>query len=95
LGYTARTGGKSVAIFHSINEVVERSQYLSKEFDETIEPDLMFFIKTRKFGIADTHEWTYLRKDTTFLHINEYQRRNNWLLSNSEGYQRKRKQKLI
>jgi PAS domain S-box-containing protein len=26
-----------------------------------------FFIKARKFGIADTHEWTYLRKDgTTF-----------------------------
>jgi PAS domain S-box-containing protein len=29
-----------------------------------------FFIKTRKFGIADTHEWTYLRKDgTTFISI--------------------------
>jgi hypothetical protein len=46
---------------------VERSQYLSKEFDETIEPGFDVFFIPRKFGIADTHEWTYLRKDgTTF-----------------------------
>jgi PAS domain S-box-containing protein len=70
LGYEAEelVGERSVAIFHSINEVVQRSQDLSKEFDETIEPGFdVLFIKTRKFGIADTHEWTYLRKDgTTF-----------------------------
>jgi hypothetical protein len=45
LGYEAEelVGERSVAIFHSINEVVERSQDLSKEFDETIDRDLMFF----------------------------------------------------
>jgi PAS domain S-box-containing protein len=70
LGYKSEelVGKNSVAIFHSVDEVVQRSQDLSEELGETIEPGFdTFFIKTRKYGIADTHEWTYLRKDgTTF-----------------------------
>jgi PAS domain S-box-containing protein len=70
LGYKADelVGKSSVAIFHSVNEVVQRSQDLSKELGEIVEPGFdVLFIKTRKSGVADTHEWTYLRKDgTTF-----------------------------
>jgi PAS domain S-box-containing protein len=70
LGYKAHelVGKRSVAIFHSVNEVVQRSQDLSKELGEIVEPGFdVLFIKTRKSGVADTHEWTYLRKDgTTF-----------------------------
>jgi PAS domain S-box-containing protein len=54
LGYTAEelVGKRSVAIFHSINEVVERSQYLSKEFDETIEPGFdVFLLKLENLGL--------------------------------------------
>jgi hypothetical protein len=51
--YSRRTGReRSVAIFHSINEVVERSQYLSKEFDETIEPGFdVFLLKLENLGL--------------------------------------------
>jgi PAS domain-containing protein len=60
-------GKATAAIFHVVNEVVKRSQ--EQELGELVEPgfEVHFFIKARKFGIADTHEWTYLRKDgTTF-----------------------------
>ena len=70
LGYKAEelVGKSSVAIFHSVNEIVQRSQDLTKELGEIVEPGCdVFFIKTRKFGISDSQEWTYLRKDgTTF-----------------------------
>jgi PAS domain S-box-containing protein len=70
LGYKAEelVGKSLVAIFHSVNEIVQRSQDLTKELGEIVEPGCdVFFIKTRKFGISDSQEWTYLRKDgTTF-----------------------------
>lgn len=70
LGYQADevVGKATAAIFHVVNEVVKRSQELSEELGELVEPGFeVLFIKARKFGIADTHEWTYLRKDgTTF-----------------------------
>jgi hypothetical protein len=50
-GYTQKNWRWSVAIFHSINEVVERSQYLSKEFDETIEPGFDVFFKLENLGL--------------------------------------------
>jgi PAS domain S-box-containing protein len=70
LGYQADevVGTTSAGIFHVVNEVVQRSQDLSEELGELVEPGFdVFVIKPRKFGIADTHEWTYLSKNgTTF-----------------------------
>jgi PAS domain S-box-containing protein len=70
LGYKAHEliGKTSAAIFHVVGELVKRSQELSEELSEIVEPGFdVFVIKTRKFGIADSQEWTFLRKDgTTF-----------------------------
>ncbi|CAM2885165.1 PAS domain S-box protein [Flavobacterium frigoris] len=70
LGYQADEviGKTSAGIFHVVSEVVQRSQDLSEELGELVEPGFdVFVIKPRKFGIADTHEWTYLSKNgTTF-----------------------------
>jgi hypothetical protein len=53
-------GKATAAIFHVVNEVVKRSQE-NEELGELVEPGF------ESCQIADTHEWTYLRKDgTTF-----------------------------
>ncbi|MEZ7500107.1 PAS domain S-box protein [Flavobacterium sp. Arc3] len=66
LGYQADevVGKESITLFHMVNEVVQRSQELSEELGEFIEPGFeVFFAKALKFGIADTQDWTYLSKD--------------------------------
>ncbi|MFE3866614.1 PAS domain S-box protein [Flavobacterium sp. LS2P90] len=66
LGYTADevVGKKTPAFMHVIEEVVKRAEDLTIELDEKIEPGFdVFVIKAKKFGIADSHEWTYVRKD--------------------------------
>jgi PAS domain S-box-containing protein len=66
LGYTAAevVGKTSPAIMHVLDEVVKRAQDLTIELGEKVEPGFdVFVIKAKKFGIADSHEWTYVRKD--------------------------------
>lgn len=66
LGYTADevVGKKTPAFIHVIEEVVKRAEDLTIELGEKIEPGFdVFVIKAKKFGIADSNEWTYVRKD--------------------------------
>lgn len=66
LGYKADEviGKETPAIIHDINEVLSRTEALSTELNETIEPGFETFIaKTKKTGIPDNNEWTYIRKD--------------------------------
>jgi len=66
LGYTAEeiVGKVSPTIMHVLDEVVKRSEDLTLELGEKVEPGFdAFVVNARKFGTADCHEWTYVRKD--------------------------------
>ncbi len=66
LGYTAEevVGKTSPAIMHVLDEVVRRAEDLTIELGEIVEPGFdVFVVKAKKLGIADSNEWTYVRKD--------------------------------
>ena len=68
LGYKAEDviGKITPGIFHLKEEVIKRAQDLSKEFGTTIEPGYDAFVyKARELDIADSQEWSYVRKDST------------------------------
>ena len=68
LGYKAEDviGKITPEIFHLKEEVIKRAQDLSKEFGTTIEPGYDAFVyKARELDIADSQEWSYVRKDST------------------------------
>lgn len=72
LGYKAAevVGKASIAIFHVLDEVVKRSEALTIELGERVEPGLATFVaKACKSGVADCNEWTYKRKDGSTLPI--------------------------
>jgi len=64
LGYSARelVNKQSPAVFHDVNEVIEKGKVLSEEFSETIEGFEVFIYKTKK-GFKDSNKWTYIHKD--------------------------------
>jgi PAS domain S-box-containing protein len=54
----------SPAVFHDIDEVVQRADELTQELGVLIEPGIdVFHYKSRTFGIVDENVWTYIRKD--------------------------------
>ncbi len=66
LGYKAEEviGKITPEIFHVKDEVVTRYKELYKEFGKTVQPGYDTFVfKARELGIADSNEWTYVRKD--------------------------------
>ena len=64
LGYeSAEVIGKSPAIFHDINEIIEQAQELSVELNETIEVGFDVFIAKAKRGELFEKEWTYIHKN--------------------------------
>lgn len=65
LGYTAAevVGRENPAFLHDLDEVVSRTETLSKEVGRPIEPGFDTFITRARAGIADEQEWTYIRKD--------------------------------
>lgn len=72
LGYKAEeiVGKTSPAIFHVLDEVIKRSEDLTIELGEKVQPGFETFIaKACKSGVADSHEWTYVRKDGSTLPI--------------------------
>jgi PAS domain S-box-containing protein len=72
LGYTAAdvVGKTSPAIIHVLDEVIKRAEELTVELGEKVLPGFdVFVVKARKLGIADSHHWTYVRKDGSTLPI--------------------------
>lgn len=72
LGYIASevVGKTSPAIFHVLDEVVKRAEDLTIELEEKVVPGFdVFVIKARKLGKADSHQWTYVRKDDSTFPI--------------------------
>ncbi|EIA07816.1 PAS domain S-box protein [Flavobacterium frigoris] len=72
LGYKAAevVGKTSPAIFHILDEVIQRSEDLTLELGEKVEPEFeTFVIKACKTGLADVNEWTYVRKDGSIFPI--------------------------
>lgn len=66
LGYKSEevVGKVSPAIIHVFDEIVHRSQDLTIELGEKVTPGFDTIVtKARKLGIADSNEWTYIRKD--------------------------------
>ncbi len=66
LGYKAEEiiGKTSPAIFHVLDEIIKRSEDLTIELGEKVEPGFAtFVVKACKSGVADSNEWTYIRKD--------------------------------
>jgi PAS domain S-box-containing protein len=72
LGYKADevVGKTSPAIVHVLDEVIKRADELTIELGEKVMPGFdVFVIKARKLGKADSHQWTYVRKDGKTLPI--------------------------
>lgn len=56
-------GKKSPQIIHDNAEIISRAQELSSKYSQTIEPGFEVFVHESRAGLADEHEWTYVRKD--------------------------------
>jgi len=67
LGYKQEEliGIHTPAIFHDPDEVLARAADLSLEFDQTIAPGFEAFVSKARLGMADIHEWSYIRKNGT------------------------------
>ncbi|WP_416668050.1 PAS domain S-box protein [Egbenema bharatensis] len=65
LGYTAAEviGQTTPVLIHDWQEIVQRSQELSQELAEPIEPGFNAFVARAVRGEVDEREWTYIRKD--------------------------------
>ncbi|MFE3848741.1 PAS domain S-box protein [Flavobacterium sp. LB3P45] len=72
LGYKSEevVGKCSPFIFHLWDEVVKRTEDLSKELGKNLAPGYdTLVLKAREFGIADSNEWTYVKKDGSLIPI--------------------------
>ncbi|TDD76970.1 PAS domain S-box protein [Flavobacterium caseinilyticum] len=70
LGYKAEEviGKTTPSIFHLWDEVVKRTEDLSVEFGKDLAPGFDTFVfKARELGVADSYEWTYVRKDSSLV----------------------------
>jgi PAS domain S-box-containing protein len=70
LGYKSEEviGKTSPSIFHLWDEVVKRTEDLSNEFGRDLVPGYdTFILKARELGVADSNEWTYVRKDGVLI----------------------------
>ena len=66
LGYKAEeiVGKSTPAFLHVKDEIVKLSEELTIQLGEKVEPGFDAFIKIIKnFGVADSNEWTYVRKN--------------------------------
>jgi PAS domain S-box-containing protein len=64
LGYKAEDliGKESPAVFHDLDEVVQRTEQFSKKLDLKIEPGFATFICHTEKGLKNEFEWTYVHK---------------------------------
>lgn len=72
LGYKSEevVGKTTPSIFHVWDEVVKRTEDLIKEFGENLVPGYdTFVLKARELGIADSNEWTFVRKDGSLIPV--------------------------
>ncbi|MDR6564524.1 MULTISPECIES: PAS domain S-box protein [unclassified Arcicella] len=71
LGYKAEEviGKVTPEIIHDKDEVEKRAKELSEELHTTIEPGHEVFHAKARLGVADTNEWTYIRKDKSRLTV--------------------------
>ena len=67
LGYAQEelVGKLTPEIIHDPLEVQNRAKELSLELGEEIDPGFEVFVAKARRGIAEEHEWTYIRKDGT------------------------------
>lgn len=67
LGYKAEevVGKTSPAIFHDLDEVIERTKEFSEKFNEEFEPGFKTFVIHCDKGLKNEFEWTYVRRDKT------------------------------
>ncbi|MBQ1782569.1 MAG: PAS domain S-box protein [Gammaproteobacteria bacterium] len=65
LGYGAGEliGRLTPARFHDPQEVVRRAAEFSRELGLPLEPGFEVFVAKSRLGLANEHEWTYIRKD--------------------------------
>lgn len=71
LGYTADEviGLVTPELIHDASEVQEHAKLLSQEFSEAIAPGFDVFVYKARMGMADTHEWTYIRKNGSRIRV--------------------------
>lgn len=71
LGYTPEEviGKTTPALFHVPDEVEQRARQLSIQLGRRVDPGFDVFITLPREGHAETHEWTYRRKDGSELPV--------------------------
>ncbi len=64
LGYSAsEIIGRSGAVFHDAEQLVERAREFSQELGEEIAPGFDVFVAKAIRALPNRHDWTYIRKD--------------------------------
>lgn len=71
-GFTAQEmiGLHSPAIFHDLNEVAERAEYLSQKLGKAVEAGFDVFAELAKNNQSDIEEWRYVKKNKTVVPVN-------------------------
>lgn len=65
LGYSSEEliGKKTPVEFHDTEEIINRANELSKEFQEVVTPDFSALVKKAEMGFVDERNWTYITKE--------------------------------
>jgi len=71
-GFSAQEliGLHSPAIFHDLNEVAERAEYLSQKLGKIVEAGFDVFAELAKNNQSDIEEWRYMKKNKTVVPVN-------------------------
>ena len=72
LGYKSEEviGKVNPSIFHLWDEVLKKNEDLKKEFGENLIPGYdTLVLKAKVLGVADSNEWTYVRKDGSLVPV--------------------------
>ncbi|QJR37569.1 PAS domain S-box protein [Gemmatimonas groenlandica] len=70
LGYSASEMiGRTPAVFHDAEQVVERAREFSQELGEEIAPGFDVFVAKAMRQLPNRHDWTFIRKDGSHVHV--------------------------
>ncbi|MGQ0554747.1 MAG: PAS domain S-box protein [Nitrospiraceae bacterium] len=71
LGYSAdeMIGKLTPAVFHCTEEVIARAKIFGAELGIELEPGFEVFVAKSRRNLPNQHEWIYVRKDGTRIHV--------------------------
>ena len=71
LGYSSDEviGKLTPKVFHLADEVLKRAKKFTQQLNQKVDPDFEVFVIKSKMGLANTYEWTYVKKDGSHIPV--------------------------